>query len=269
MNKAKGKVFLTGAGPGDPGLLTVKALKLLESADVVVHDRLVSNEILALIPASSHHIDVGKSSGHHSLPQAEINNLLARLAQRGRRVVRLKGGDPYTFGRGSEEALHLARLGISFEVVPGITAATACAAYAGAPLTHRGLSHGVRLVTGHFQENGELELDWNGLADPDTTLVIYMGLSNAAYIRDALVAAGLDEKTPAIAVQNGTTAKHRQLNATLATLPEAIKSGEMQAPVLLIIGRSAVLANELAWFKPQQANQLESDHAPRRALHLA
>lgn len=269
MNKVQGTVFLTGAGPGDPELLTIKALRLLESADVVVHDRLVSDEILALIPATTHRIDVGKSSGHHSLPQGEINNLLARLAQRGRRVVRLKGGDPYTFGRGSEEALHLSRLGIAFEVVPGITAATACAAYAGAPLTHRGLSHGVRLVTGHFQENGELDLDWNGLADPDTTLVIYMGLSNAAYIRDALIAAGLDEETPAMAVQNGTTANHRQLLSTLRDLPEAIIAHKMRAPVLLIIGRSAALADDLAWFNPQSSSQSESGHAPRRALHLA
>lgn len=268
MTIAKGKVFLTGAGPGDPDLLTVKALRLLESADVVVHDRLVSREILELIPATVHRIDVGKSSGHHSLPQGEINNLLARLAQRRRRVVRLKGGDPYTFGRGSEEALHLARLGIDFEVVPGITAATACAAYAGAPLTHRGLSHGVRLVTGHFQANGELDLDWNGLADPDTTLVIYMGLSNAAYLSDALIAAGLDAQTPAVAVENGTTARHRQASATLGTLADTLETRSMRAPVLLIIGRSAALANELAWFTPAALPESENKHARLGALHL-
>ncbi len=246
----KGKVYLVGAGPGDPDLLTVKALRLLQSADVVVYDRLISPAILDLIPAGVSRIDVGKTSGKHSLPQDEINELLVSLAQRQRKIVRLKGGDPFVFGRGSEEALHLRRQNITFEVVPGITAATACSAYAGVPLTHRGISRGVRLVTGHFRNDEPIDLDWRALADPHATLVIYMGKSNLRRICEALVAEGLDPATPALAIHNGTLATQRRVFGDLLTLSSRVSSMGMPSPLLIVIGRTVALAGELDWFTP-------------------
>lgn len=247
----EGKVYLVGAGPGDPDLLTVKALRLMQTADVVVYDRLVSQPILDLIPTGVSRIDAGKSSGDHGMPQPEINDLLASLARRRRAVVRLKGGDPFIFGRGSEEALHLRRQGIEFEVVPGVTAAAACSAYAGVPLTHRGISRGVRLVTGHFRNDEPINLDWRALADPDATLVIYMGKSNLKRICSKLVATGLDPATPAMAVQDGTTPSQRRAFGDLLTLPERVRSMRMGSPLLIIIGRTVTLAGELDWFQPQ------------------
>jgi len=245
----EGKVYLVGAGPGDPDLLTVKALRLIQTADVVVYDRLVSKPILELIPSGVSRIDAGKSSGRHSMPQDEINELLANLARRRRSVVRLKGGDPFIFGRGSEEALHLRRQGIEFEVVPGITAAAACSAYAGVPLTHRGISRGVRLVTGHFRNDEPIDLDWRALADPDTTLVVYMGKSNLKRICAKLVATGLDPATPALAVQDGTTPHQRRAFGDLLTLPERVRSMRLGSPLLIIIGRTVTLAGELDWYQ--------------------
>jgi uroporphyrin-III C-methyltransferase len=177
---SKGIVYLVGAGPGDPELLTLKARRLLDEADVVVYDRLVSDDILALIPVGTAKISVGKQPRSHPVPQPEINALLARLASTGRTVVRLKGGDPFMFGRGSEEAAYLIEQGIAFSVVPGVTSASGCAAAVGLPLTHRGLATGVRFITGHCREDLELDLDWRGLADPNTTLVIYMGRTNVS-----------------------------------------------------------------------------------------
>jgi uroporphyrin-III C-methyltransferase/precorrin-2 dehydrogenase/sirohydrochlorin ferrochelatase/uroporphyrin-III C-methyltransferase len=175
-------VYIVGAGPGDPDLLTVKALRLIQQADVVVYDRLISQAILALIPAGSKRIFVGKETGKHHMGQDEINALLVKLAITGRSVVRLKGGDPFIFGRGSEEAMYLANHGVSFEVVPGITSASACTAYAGIPLTHRGVVSGVTFVTGHCRSDKPLDLNWEKLADPGSTLVIYMGLANLQQI---------------------------------------------------------------------------------------
>lgn len=247
-----GKVFLVGAGPGDPGLLTVKAHELLRIADVVVYDRLVSPAILELIPEGVMRISVGKAAGHHSVPQDRINELLVSLcvadADRAKKVVRLKGGDPFIFGRGSEEALHLREHGIEFEVVPGVTAAAACSAYAGVPLTHRGLSHGVRLVTGHFLENKRLKLDWRALADPDSTLVVYMGLSSLDRICNALINEGMDPATPAVAIQDGTTDRQRRVFGDLTTLARRVKSSRLEAPVMVIIGRTVALAGRLDWF---------------------
>ena len=249
----KGKVFLVGAGPGDPDLLTVKALRLLETADVVVYDRLVSKDILDLIPDGVMKTSVGKASGHHSIPQQQINELLVDLflqdSTKVRRIVRLKGGDPFVFGRGSEEAIHLRNHGIDFEVVPGITAAIACSAYAGVPLTHRGLSHGVRLVTGHFLENKRLKLDWRALADPDSTIVIYMGLSSIKNVCDHLSEQGMDPATPALAIQDGTTNKQRRVFGDITTLAERVVSAQLRSPVLVIIGRTVALAGELEWFR--------------------
>jgi uroporphyrin-III C-methyltransferase/precorrin-2 dehydrogenase/sirohydrochlorin ferrochelatase/uroporphyrin-III C-methyltransferase len=237
-----GVVHLVGAGPGDPDLLTVKALRLLGEADVVVYDRLVSPDVLALVPTGTARIYVGKAHGDHALKQDEINDLLARLARTGRRVVRLKGGDPFTFGRGSEEAAYLAQQGIRVEVVPGITAAAGCAAAAGIPLTHRGVASGVRFVTGHGRDDGDLDLNWASLADPETTLVVYMGLANLPEISARLIAAGLAADTPAAAITAGTTPKQKVCRATLGTLAQVAGAEGLVAPVLIVIGRVVALA---------------------------
>lgn len=242
------KVYLVGAGPGDPGLLTVKAMELLNRADVVVYDRLIAPAILDLIASGVTRISVGKASGRHSVPQEEINDLLVKLASGNRTIVRLKGGDPFTFGRGSEEAQHLSRHGTAFEVVPGVTAATACSAYAGVPLTHRGLSRNVQFVTGHFREKERLNLDWHALATADSTIVVYMGLANLQRICDGLLRVGMDPATPAVAIQDGTTDRQRRVFGDLATLPRRVKGSKLTAPVLIVIGRTVALAGELDWF---------------------
>ncbi len=244
------KLYLVGAGPGDPDLLTVKAQRLIRSADIVVYDRLVSREILNLIPDSVSRVYVGKATGRHTLSQKEINALLVDLARKHQRVVRLKGGDPFIFGRGGEEALALARNDIPFEVVPGITAAQACAAYAGIPLTHRGLARGVHFITGHCKENEPLVLDRAALSDPGQTLVIYMGLANLPQILRALVEAGRHEDTPAAVVERGTTSRQRNVITTLGELQQAVEHHEIASPAMLIIGAVVSLAEELEWFMP-------------------
>lgn len=237
-----GKVYLVGAGPGDPELLTLKAARVIRDSDVVVYDRLVSPEILRLIPDGAAHINVGKQAGDHPIPQKEINHILVRAARSGRNVVRLKGGDPFIFGRGCEEAAELERAGIPFEIVPGITAAQGCAASARIPLTHRGLASGVRYVTGHCKANEPLELDWSSLADPATTLVIYMGRANVEQIVHQLIEHGLSADTPALAVCQGTTREERQVWTTLGELPVAAKTAKLTGPVLFIVGRVIALA---------------------------
>jgi uroporphyrin-III C-methyltransferase len=236
------KVFLVGAGPGDPELLTLKAARLLCEADAVVYDRLVSDAVLALAPEAAERIFVGKESGFHALPQDQINALLVRLASRCKRVVRLKGGDPFVFGRGSEEAVYLGEHGVACEVVPGITAAMGCGAAAGIPLTHRGLASGVRFVTGHCRENGALDLDWHRLADPDTTIVIYMGLANLPLIAARLMDAGLSPQTPAAAIADGTLPGENVVASTLASLPAAVAAHGLRPPATLVIGRVAAFA---------------------------
>jgi uroporphyrin-III C-methyltransferase/precorrin-2 dehydrogenase/sirohydrochlorin ferrochelatase/uroporphyrin-III C-methyltransferase len=243
-NTQTGRVYIVGAGPGDPDLLTVKALRLITQADVVVYDRLVSPQVLDLVPTGTARIYVGKAAGRHALPQPEINQLLVQLGRSGRTVVRLKGGDPYIFGRGSEEALALAEHGIAFDVVPGISAAAGCTAYAGIPLTHRGLAHGLRFVTGHVRDDGELDLDWDKLADPDATLAIYMGLGNVGLLVTRLVAAGLPAATPAAAIERGTTPAQRVVITTLGELPQAVVG--LEAPTMLVIGKTVALAAKLA-----------------------
>jgi len=239
------RVYLVGAGPGDPELLTMKAWRLIQAADVVVYDRLVAPEIMDLVPPGVSRIFVGKANGRHPVPQAEINQLLVRLARSERRVVRLKGGDPFVFGRGGEEVEHLAGEGVAFEVVPGITAA-GCAAGAGIPLTHRGLASGVRFVTGHCRAGEPLDFDWRGLADPDTTLVVYMGLANAAELSRELIAAGLPAGTPAAAIERGSTPRERRVRTSLAALPETLERHHFRAPTLIVIGRVVALAERLA-----------------------
>ena len=255
----QGFVSLVGAGPGDPDLLTVKALRRLQQAEVVVFDRLVSQAILDQVPSGVSRISVGKSVGNHCVPQSQINTLLANLALAGRRVVRLKGGDPCIFGRGGEEALVLRKHGIPFEFVPGITAASGCSSYAGIPLTHRGLAHGVQFVTGHRRNGEELGLDWDKLADPECTLVIYMGLASAGGICARLVGAGLAPDTPAVAIQDGCQSGQRKVFAALADLADSITRAGLGAPVTLIVGRVVALGEQLDWFQRPAADDAEGD----------
>lgn len=231
-----GRVYLVGAGPGDPELLTVKAQRLLARAEAVVYDRLVSREIVMLANPLAAHISVGKEKGHHPVPQSEINRILVQQALAGRMTVRLKGGDPFVFGRGSEEVIALRSAGIACEVVPGITAAQGCAASASVPLTHRGLATSVRFITGHCREDEPLDFDWRGLADPDTTLVVYMGAANIELIASRLVAAGLSDTTPVLAINNGTTSKERRVLSVLGSVARDADGAEFDGPVLFIIG---------------------------------
>ncbi len=260
------KVFLVGAGPGDPELLTVKAHRLLQSADVVVYDRLVSAEIMALIPAGTMRISVGKQPKSHPIPQHEINRLLVRLAKAGHNVVRLKGGDPFVFGRGSEEALELVASGVAFEVVPGITSASACAAAVGMPLTHRGMATGVRYLTGHCREDSELDFDWQGLTDPATTLVIYMGMANMAEIAAKLIAHGADPKLPAAAINNGSTPAQRHIISTLDSLAADAKAAVFIGPVLFVIGQVVTLRALLGAAPDQVQNQAQDNEQPNAAV---
>ncbi len=246
-------VMLVGAGPGDPDLLTVKAHRLLSSVEVVVYDRLVARAILDLIPDGVERIFAGKQASNHYMPQDAINGLLVDLARAGKRVARLKGGDPFVFGRGGEEALHLVRNGIPFEVVPGITSSAGCAAYAGIPLTHRGLAHGVRFVTGHTTGDQPLDLDWRSLADPDTTLVVYMGLTNVAEISAQLTAHGLPGETPVAVINMGTRPTQRTFVTTLGELPTTVEAEKPKGATLFVIGRVVSLADELAWFTEKAA----------------
>ncbi|MCL5778373.1 uroporphyrinogen-III C-methyltransferase [Limibaculum sp. FT325] len=242
--KRIGRVYLVGAGPGAPDLLTLRAARLIGAAEVVVHDRLVSPEILALAPAAARLIPVGKAPRNHPVPQEEINRLLVRLALQGRMVVRLKGGDPYIFGRGSEEAAELHAEGIPFEVVPGITAAQGAAAATGVSLTHRGLASGVRYVTGHCRADAPLDLDWRGLADPDTTVVVYMGAANMPQIAGKLLEHGMPGDLPAMAIASATTPRERRLVSRLDTVADDATRAGFDGPVLFIIGRVVWLYRE-------------------------
>jgi uroporphyrin-III C-methyltransferase len=235
-----GAVWLVGAGPGDPELLTIKALKVLQIADVVVHDGLVSDEILELAPASARRISVAKRKSRHSYSQDEINRMLVAFALEGLKVVRLKGGDPFIFGRGGEELEACREAGVACQVIPGVTAALAAGASAGAPLTHRGAAQAVTFVTGHAKEGGEPDLDWESLAKANQTVVIYMGLSMAAPIATRLLAAGRDGATPALIVENASRADERRIVTTLAGLPDA--AAGLSGPALLIVGEAMALA---------------------------
>jgi uroporphyrin-III C-methyltransferase len=243
MNRL-GRVFLVGAGPGDPELLTLKAVRLIGRADAVVHDRLVSPDVLALAPASARRIPVGKAPRRHPVPQDQINEMLVSLARQGLTVVRLKGGDPFIFGRGSEEVECLKAAGIPFEVAPGITAAQGCAAATAVPLTHRGLATGVRYVTGHCRADLPLDFDWAGIADPETTLVVYMGAANIAEISDKLIAHGMPGDLPVLAVNDGTTPRERRLVARLDDIAGRARDAAFTGPVLFIVGRVVSLYQE-------------------------
>ncbi|MDU6925838.1 siroheme synthase CysG [Franconibacter helveticus] len=240
----RGEVVLVGAGPGDPGLLTLKGLQQIQQADIVVYDRLVSDEIMNLVRRDADRVFVGKRAGYHCVPQEEINQILLREAQRGKRVVRLKGGDPFIFGRGGEELETLCNAGIPFSVVPGITAASGCSAYAGIPLTHRDYAQSVRLVTGHLKTGSEL--DWHNLAAEKQTLVFYMGLNQAAAIQEKLLEHGMEANMPVALVENGTSVKQRVVKGTLTQL--AALAQQVESPSLIIVGRVVALRDKLNWF---------------------
>ncbi|MBJ7222955.1 MULTISPECIES: siroheme synthase CysG [unclassified Brenneria] len=240
----RGEVVLVGAGPGDAGLLTLKGLQQLQQADIVIYDRLVSEEVLNLVRRDAERIFVGKQSGHYCIPQEQINQLLQEKALAGKRVVRLKGGDPFIFGRGGEELEHLQQAGIPFSVVPGITAASGCSAYGGIPLTHRNHAQGVRLITGHVQHDAEL--DWASLAAEKQTLVFYMGLQQADYIQSKLIEQKLPATVPVALIENGTSTAQRVLTGQLSQLDELAK--QAVSPSLIIIGSVVNLRKKLNWF---------------------
>ncbi|MFQ2074983.1 siroheme synthase CysG [Aeromonas veronii] len=253
-SQSAGEVVLVGAGPGDPGLLTLHALRQMQQADVVVYDQLVSDEVMALVRRDAKRIFVGKQAGNHCVPQEGINQLLLEEAKKGQRVVRLKGGDPFIFGRGGEELETLVGSGIGFQVVPGITAASGCAAYAGIPLTHRDHAQSVRFVTAHGK-GGARDLDWPLLAKDKQTLVFYMGLSSCATIREQLLAHGKASNTPVALIERGTQPCQRVIRGTLDELP-ALAVG-VESPALIMVGSVVTLADRLAWFgsapQPQRA----------------
>ncbi len=256
-NILRGEVYLVGAGPGDPDLLTFRALRLMQKADVVVYDNLVSKPIVDMTRRDAERIYVGKKRDAHTLRQEEINELLVRLAKEGKRVLRLKGGDPFIFGRGGEEIETLAAQGIPFQVVPGITAASGVSAYAGIPLTHRDHAQSCIFVTGHLKD-GSMNLDWDALARPRQTIVVYMGLHGLATLCRELVAHGLPGDTPIAIVQQGTTRNQRVLTGSLETLPQNPQVEELHAPTLIIVGGVVTLRKKFAWFNPENPEETKS-----------
>lgn len=241
-----GFVSLVGAGPGDPDLLTVKGYRVIEQADVVVYDRLVSAEILALASDKAEMIYVGKKLDFHCVPQEQINQLLVDKALQGKRVVRLKGGDSFIFGRGGEELETLAEHNIRFDVVPGITAAAGATAYAGIPLTHRDHAQAVQFITGHVQKDGK-EIDWSSAAQSNATLVFYMGLKQSGYIADKLLTHGLSQEVPCAIIENGTRREQKVYRGNLADLPNLAERA--QSPALIVVGSVTSLHEKLNWFK--------------------
>ena len=250
-NSSEGEVFLIGAGPGDPELLTLKAWRILQEADIVLYDRLVSQPIMDMIPEGTELVHVGKKRSDHTVPQDQINQKLVELAQQGRRVVRLKGGDPFIFGRGGEEIETLAQAGIRFQVVPGITAASGCAAYAGIPLTHRDYAQSVRFVTGHLKDD-TCNLPWNDFVQNNQTLVFYMGLVGLPIIVRELTAHGMLSTMPVALVSRGTTPEQEVVCGTLGDIADRVERSNVQAPTLVIIGEVVSLRDKLDWMAAVQ-----------------
>ena len=231
-----GEVALVGSGPGDPELLTIKAMRFIEQAEVAIYDRLVSDEIMALLPDNCEKYYVGKQQAQHCVPQDGINQMLSEQALLGKRVLRLKGGDPFVFGRGGEEVEHLLANGVNCHVAPGITAASACTTYAGIPLTHRGVAQGCTFITGHLQNDGQLNLPWQSLSSPRQTVVFYMGINSLPTIAKELIAHGREGNTPAALIRNGTRENQEVYRGTLATLAELVKQHNIKPPALIVIG---------------------------------
>jgi uroporphyrin-III C-methyltransferase/precorrin-2 dehydrogenase/sirohydrochlorin ferrochelatase len=243
----EGEVYIVGAGPGDPELLTLKALQLMQQADVVVYDYLVSDEIMDLVRRDADLVCVGKRLGNHSVKQEDTNKLLVDLARQGKKVCRIKGGDPFIYGRGGEEVQVLAQHDVRYQIVPGITAAAGCSAYAGIPLTHRDHAQAIQFVTGHCKKDGQ-ELDWPSLAKPNQTLAIYMGVLKSPHIQAQLIKYGLDASTPVAIIENGTRKEQRVVRTHLENLAQQIEQHHIVSPALLIIGEVAALHEQLAWF---------------------
>ncbi len=269
---SEARVYLVGAGPGDPGLVTLRGREVLALADVVVYDALISERLLDHAPAEAERIYVGKRAAQHTLSQEEINALLVEKARAGATVVRLKGGDPYVFGRGGEEALALVEAGIDFEVVPGVTAAIAAPACAGIPVTHRHMASGVALVTGHeADDKTDSALDWDALARWPGTLVFYMGVKNLAAISANLIAHGRSAETPAAAIRRGTTPRQQTITGTLATLPQAAEQAGLEPPAVILVGDVVVLRDRLQWFerRPLFGRRIVVTRARAQASELA
>ncbi|MDH5600622.1 MAG: siroheme synthase CysG [Gammaproteobacteria bacterium] len=249
----RGEVYLVGAGPGDPDLLTFRALRLMQQADVVVYDRLVSKGVMDLVRRDAECIYAGKERNKHAIPQENINALLVRLAQEGKKVLRLKGGDPFIFGRGGEEIETLTEENINFQVVPGITAAAGCSSYAGIPLTHRDYVQSCMFVTGHLKD-GTTDLNWNAIAQPNQTVVFYMGLQTVKELCKELITHGLSATTPAALVEKGTTQEQKVHIGDLNTLHEIVEKNNVTAPTLIIVGEVVALHDKLSWFEPEGTN---------------
>ncbi|MDA1090140.1 MAG: siroheme synthase CysG [Proteobacteria bacterium] len=247
--KPHGEVYLVGSGPGDPDLLTFRALRLMQQADVVLHDRLVPDEILDLVRRDAERVFVGKRRGDHAMPQEEIGRLMIRLAKDGKRVLRLKSGDPFVFGRGGEEIEALSSEGIHFQIVPGVTAANGCAAYAGIPLTHRDHAQSCIFVTGHAKDDN-FDLDWEALIRPSQTLVVYMGLDSLPMLSEKLIGHGADPNTPAAVVDNGTRKNQQVVIAPLGELADAVAKANLPGPAIVIVGSVVTLRKRLSWFNP-------------------
>lgn len=265
--QAKGEVYIVGGGPGDPDLLTIKALQLMQQADIVVHDGLISEQVLNLVRRDADRVNVSKSATHHSVPQEQINQMLIDYARQGHKVCRLKGGDPFIFGRGGEEVEALIAADINYQIVPGITAAAGCSAYAGIPLTHRDHAQTIQFVTGHCRKNGT-EPDWRSLAQSQQTLVIYMGLINSGTIASQLIAHGRATNTPVALIEHGTLHQQRVITGQLHQLNTLIQQHQIQSPALIIIGEVVSLHSQFQWFAQQAnlTNLTSSDNAPNQTL---
>ncbi|MCM1257641.1 MAG: uroporphyrinogen-III C-methyltransferase [Roseburia sp.] len=266
-----GKVFLVGAGPGDVSLLTIRAKRLIESAQVIVYDSLLGKGILAMIPGTAESVDVGKRGGCHTMPQERINEILAEKAMEGKQVVRLKGGDPFLFGRGAEEAFYLRERGIPFQVVPGVTSALAVPAYAGIPVTHRDMGSMVHIITGHKKGNQPLDMDFEALAKAGGTCVFLMGVSALEEICQGLISGGMPGDTPAAAVSRGTTAAQKEMVGTLKTLPGKVKSSGLKTPAVIVTGSVCTCMEALDWkeYLPLSGRRIVITRPRKRSLELS